>query len=421
VNLTDLQTALVLFALLVAPLAAAGLALINSGLGRSRNAAHAMMASLCAVAVAACAYFILGHSLQGAAGERARVVMIAGKPWDLLGAMPPFFVRLPAGGTPAFLAALMGMESVSLAALIPLGAGGERWRLISVCGSAVLLAAIAFPVFAHWSWGGGWLAKLGFVDTGGAGSIHALGGLTALAVVWLLGPRRGKYSSDGMPMAMPGHSVVFVLFGCMLAAAGWLGLNAAGAILFAGADVGRLAMVGVNTILGASAAALVAAVVTKVRFGRPDASLTANGWVGGLVAVSSGCAFLPPAAAVLTGLVAGGLVTFSVEMLELRLEVDDPGGSVSVHAVAGMWGLLATGVLGRFPGGNGAVMLAQVAGVSTLLGFVLPASWGMNALLARIVPMRVSREGERQGMDLFELGAGAYPDFVVHTDDFMPR
>lgn len=418
--MTELQTAAVLFSLTIAPLSAAGLALINAGLGRSRNAAHAMMASLCAIAVASCAWFVLGHSLQGAAGEPARIATIGRNTWDWLGAMPPFFMRLPAGGSPSFLAALMGIESAALAALIPLGSGAERWRLSSVCASTALLAGFTFPVFAHWGWGGGWLAKLGYIDTGGAGTIHVVGGLTGLAVVWLLGPRRGKYSNEGMPMAMPGHSVVFVLFGCMLAVAGWIGLNAAGAILFAGAGLGRLALTGVNTILGASAAALVAAVVTKVRFGRPDASLTANGWVGGLVAVSAGCAFLPPAAAVLTGLVAGALVTFSVEILELRLEVDDPAGSISVHSVAGIWGLLAAGLLGRFTGGAEPIF-AQVVGVATLIGFVLPVSWGLNALLARFVPLRVSRDGERQGMDLFELGAGAYPDFVTHADDFMPR
>jgi ammonium transporter, Amt family len=418
--LSDLQTAAVLFSLMIAPLAAAGLALINAGLGRSRNAAHAMMTSLTAIAVAASAYFVLGHSFHGAAGEPARVAIIGRQTWDWLGAMPPFFIGLPAAGSPAFLIALMGIESVALAALIPLGSGAERWRLSSICASTAVLAGITFPVFAHWSWAGGWLAKLGFVDTGGAGAVHALGGLSGLAVVWLLGPRRGKYSSDGMPMAMPGHGMVFVLFGCMLAGTGWIGLNAAGAILFAGVPLGQLALVGVNTLLGAAVAALVAAVVTRARFGRPDASLTANGWVGGLVAVSAGCPFLPPAAAVLTGLVAGGLVTFSVELLELRLEVDDPAGSISVHAVAGIWGVLAAGMLGRFQAGTN-VMFAQVVGVATLLGFVLPAAWGLNALLGRFWPMRVSPDGERQGMDLFELGAGAYPDFVTHTDDFMPR
>src|SRR5665213_1987552 len=337
---------------------------------------------------------------------------------DIAGALPLFFIRLT--GAQA-LTALMGLESVGLAALIPLGSGAERWRLSSVCASTAMFAGVVFPLFAHWAWGGGWLGGLGYIDTGGAGAIHAAGGLTALPIAWLLGPRRGKYGADGMPMAIPGHSVVFVLSGCMLAAAGWISLNIAGAVLFAGIAPERLPLVAVNTILSAGAAALVSAVITRTRFGRPDASLTANGWVGGLVAVSSGCAFLPPAAAVLTGMVAGALVTLAVEFIELRLEVDDPGGSVSVHAVAGIWGLLATGMLGRFPTGGTAVMFAPVVGVSTLLAFVLPPGWGINVLLNRFAPMRVSRDGERQGMDLFELGAGAYPDFVTHTDDFMPR
>jgi Amt family ammonium transporter len=212
-----------------------------------------------------------------------------------------------------------------------------------------------------------------------------------------------------------------VLFGCFAAATGWMGLNCAGAILFGSALPGRLALVDVDTLLGAGSAALTAAVITRVRFGRPDASLTANGWIGGLVATSAGCAFLPPAAAVLTGLIAGALVTFSVELLELRLEIDDPGGSISVHAVAGIWGLLAAGMLGRFPGSGDGTLAAQAVGIATLIGFILPLTWGLNALLNRFAPMRVSREGERQGMDLFELGAGAYPDFVTHADDHMQR
>ncbi len=413
----------------MAPLAGAGLALINTGLGRSRNAAHAMISAMCAASVAALVYFAIGRCWHGSAGEPARVLLVAGKPWDWLGSVSPFFAGLPAEGSRAFLTAWMGLTGAALAALIPIGSGGERWRLNSICASAAVLAGITYPIFAHWTWGGGWLAQLGanygvgagFVDTGGAGLIHVTGGFTALAVIWLLGPRRGKYGHDGMPMAIPGHGVVFVLFGCFAAVVGWLGLNVAGAILFAGAGPGRIALIGVNTILGAATAALTAAVVTRVRFGRPDASLSANGWVGGLVATSAGCAFLPPAAAVMTGILAGGLVTFSVELLELRLEIDDPGGSVSVHAVAGILGLLAAGLLGRFPGTGAGAVLAQTIGVATLIGFVFPLTWGLNALLNRFVPMRVGRDGERQGMDLFELGAGAYPDFVTHADEYMQR
>ena len=428
-SLTDLQSALSIAFLLVAPLACAGLALINTGLGRSRNAAHSMMSALCAIAVAAIVYCICGRAFQASAGEASRTVTIAGKAWDWIGAARPFFVGLPVDGSPAFLTAWMGLIGVSLAALIPLGSGAERWRLTAICASTALLAGLTFPIFAHWAWGGGWLAQLGanyglgvgYVDPGGTGTIQVLGGLTALAVTWILGPRRGKFGNDGMPMAIPGHNVVLVVTGCLLAGVGWLGLNAAGAILFAGVVPGRIVLIAVNTALAASGAALAAATITRLKFGLPDASLTANGWVGGLVAIGAGAAFLPPAAAVLTGLVAGALVTFSVELLELRFDVDDPGGSISVHAVAGIWGLLVTGLLGRFPGGNGNQWLAQLVGIATLLGCVLPLTWGLNLALGRLLPLRISRDGERQGLDLHELGAGAYPDFITHTDDFMQR
>jgi Amt family ammonium transporter len=181
-------------------------------------------------------------------------------------------------------------------------------------------------------------------------------------------------------------------------------------------------LVAVNTTLAASSAALAAATITRARFGKTDASLCANGWVGGLVAASAGCAVMRPAAAIIVGLIAGVLVVYSVEWLELRLGVDDPGGSASVHAVSGMWGLIAVGPLGALlPGGVPGQWLAQLVGVATLLGFVLPASYGLNWLLNRVSPQRVAIEGERQGLDLYELGAGAYPDFQTHNDDFWQR
>jgi len=190
----------------------------------------------------------------------------------------------------------------------------------------------------------------------------------------------------------------------------------------------------VNTLLAAAAALLSAAVITRIRFGKPDASLSANGWIGGLVASSAACAFVAPAAAIIIGLVAGALVTFSVEWLELHLKVDDPGGSISVHAVGGIWGVLALGLFGRFggpvmnvesalrtPTNDTGQWLAQLVGVATLIGFVLPLTYGLNWVLNKIYPQRVAPDGERQGMDLYELGAGAYPEFITHTDDFTLR
>lgn len=392
-----------------------------------------MMSALCVVAVSACAYFVFGRAFQGFSGLPSHSLSIGGKAWDWIGAQPLFFTGMPASGSPSLLAAWMGLIAAGFTALIPLGSGSDRWRLSAVCASTALLAGWTFPLFAHWAWGGGWLSQLGmnfglgqgYLDPGGAGAVHVTGGLTALAITWILGARRGKYTSDGMPMAIPGHDAVMVLFGCFVALAGWLGLNCAGAILFARVESGQLAFTAINTILSASGGALAAAVVTRLRYGKPDASLTANGWTGGLVASSAAAVYLVPASAVLVGLLAGVLVAFAVEILDLRLEIDDPGGSISVHAIAGIWGILAVGLFGRTALHSQAVgagqFLAQIVGVATLIGFVLPLTYGLNWLLNRVLRQRVGIEGEHQGMDLHELGAGAYPEFMTHSDDFMQR
>jgi Amt family ammonium transporter len=158
-----------------------------------------------------------------------------------------------------------------------------------------------------------------------------------------------------------------------------------------------------------------------LRFGRPDASLTANGWMAGLVASSVAAAFLRPAAALLVGAVAGVLVVYSIDVLEFRLTIDDPGGAISVHAAAGLWGLLSVALFTDAGGGSRGQWLAQLVGIATLLGLILPMIYGLNWLLNRVYPYRVDEEGEWQGMDLHELGAGAYPEFVVHSDDFSGR
>jgi Amt family ammonium transporter len=419
--LSETSAALCFLFVLLIPSAAAGLALINAGLGRFRNAAHSMLSALCVIAVAAVVYFAVGAAWQGAAGQPAFALQVAGKDWNWIGAGRFFLRGIELGGWSS-LAALFGLMSAGLAAIIPLGGGADRWRLGASCASTALLAGWTYPLFAHWAWGGGWLAQFGFLDSGGAGVIQVVGGLTALSITWILGPRRGKFSQEGMPSALPGHNAVLVLLGCFLAWLGWLGLDGAGAILFTGVEASRAVLIAVNTTLAAGSAALSVAAITRVRFGKSDASLCANGWVAGLVAVSAGCAVVRPAASVIIGLIAGAVVVYSVEWLELHLGVDDPGGAVSVHAVAGIWGLLATGLLAAAaPGGAPGLWLAQVVGIATLLGCVLPLTYGLNWLLNRISPQRVAVEGERQGLDLFELGAGAYPDFQTHNEDFWQR
>jgi ammonium transporter, Amt family len=434
-NFSDTTAALCTACIFLAPLAIAGLALVNTGLGRARSAAHLMMSSLCVVSIGALVYLVCGFAWQGFAGRPSHVITIGGKAWNAIAAEPLFLRHLALDGSPASLAALFGMVSVGLAAIVPLGAGADRWRLSATCASTVLLAGCTFPLFAHWIWGGGWLAQLGenyglgrgFVDAGGSSAIQAVGGLTALSVAWILGPRRGKYTREGMPSAIPGHNSVLVVFGCLLALVGWWGVNSAGAMLFRGAAPGEIVRIAVNTLLSAAAAALMAAIITQTRFGKPDVSLTANGWVGGLAASSAACASVRPAEAAAIGILAGMLVTLSVEWFELRMSVDDPGGSISAHAMGGLWGVLAAGLFGpvgsaaNSAGRNSGQWLAQVIGIATLIGFVLPLTYGLNWALDRIHRQRVAPQGEHQGMDLHELGAGAYPEFITHSEEFTQR
>jgi Amt family ammonium transporter len=397
-----------------------------------------MLGSMCAIGVATLAYFVCGWSWQGLPGGPSHVFAVGGKTWNWIGAEPFFFGGLPRDGSRGALTAWFQVFSVGIAALIPLGAGNDRWRLGATCASAALLAGWTYPLFAHWVWGGGWLAQLGInqgwgcgpLDVGGAGTIQSVGGLTALSIACILGPRHGKYTADGMPAAIPGHNAILALLACFLTWLGWIGLNGCGSLLWLGGSAAGVALVAINTTLSAATAALAAAGITRIRFGRPDASLCANGWTGGLVASSAACAFVSPASAVITGAIAGVLVTFSVEWLDARLRVDDPAGSISVHAVCGLWGLLALGFFARIPpglvlngreAGSSNQWLAQLAAVLTLVGFVLPMTYSLNRLLNRFYPQRVSAEGEAHGLDLYELGAGAYPEFVIHREDVRQR
>ena len=425
-SLSQNEATLCFLLILLVPLAGAGLALLNSGLGRCRSAAHVMLASLCVSAVAALVYVAIGFSWQGTVGGHAHMLVYGGKSWNWISTEPFFARSLRTDLIPVGLILLLQTFSVGLAAVIPLSAGSDRWKLGAACASSALLAGCTYPLFAHWVWAGGCLLQLGansglgrgFLDGGGASTIQAVGGLTALSITWILGPRRGKFSQDGIPAAIPGHNAVLALAGCFIAWMGWIGLNGAGAILFAGVGASNVVVITINTTLCAAASCLTAAVVTRVRFGRPDASLTANGWMAGLVVSSAAAAFLKPATSILVGAIAGFLVLGAIDLLESRLAVDDPGGAVSAHAVAGILGLLAICISDAQSSGQ---FLAQLAGISTLLGFVLPLTYGLNWLLNRFYPQRVNEEGERQGMDLYELGAGAYPEFVVHSEEFSQR
>jgi len=419
--LTDAIFALTLALLLLAPLAIAGVALINTGPGRSRSAAQSLLGNLVIVAVTAIVFAVVGAAWAGTAGLAGHTFQLAGKPWNWLGAGSLLLGGFGATPPQTQLALLFEFLAVALAALVPWGSGADRWRLTAGCAAAAVLAATVFPLLAHWVWGGGWLAQLGvnfglgagFLDGGGAATVHVLGGLSALAVVWIAGSRKGKFPKEGFSTALPGHNAAYVLFGCLLALVGWLAWNVAGAVLWLHAPLAALPVTAVNTLLSASGALAATFTVTRVRFGKPDASLCANGWLAGLVASSACAGLISPGQALAVGLVTGIATPLLVEVLELALSIDDPSGAISVHAVGGLWGLLAAGLFAPQPG----QLVAQLVGIATLLGVVLPLVYLLFWLLNRVVPFRVDPDGERIGMDLHELGGGAYPDFVIHRDE----
>ena len=415
-----MSESLCLVVVLLVPLAAAGLALIHQGLGRSRSAGHTMLGTLCAMALAAVAFVLVGSAWAGFAGGSAHLIPVGGgRTLDWLGAEPFFSDGLWHGSADAVHGTLLlclQVFAVGLVAIIPISAGGDRWRLGGICCASIFAGALAYPLISHWVWAGGWLAQLGsafglsaFVDPGGAAVVQVPSGLAALSVAWIAGLRQGKYAG-GVATAIPGHNIVLVLFGCVLALVGFTALELAASELVYGAPLQQLVWTAINAMLSAGCGLLAAVLTTRLRYRKPDASISANGWVAGLVAGSAGCGTLSPGQAVFIAVIAGGLVTWLVEKLEMDLMIDDPGGAISVHAGAGIWGLLAFGVMGPTGlEGRAIHLLVEFIGIGTLLGCLLPLLHVANVLLDRIVPYRVDRDGDWQGMDIRELGSGRVP------------
>jgi Amt family ammonium transporter len=419
--LSEAGIVFVLLLLVLAPLAIAGVALINVGLGRSRSAAQALLGNMVVVSTAFIGFALIGATLVGNTGGPAHVIQLAGKPWNWLGEGPFLLIGISNDPAQSQLEILFQFLAVAMAAIIPWGSGADRLRLSAGCAIAAVLSILVFPVLAHWVWAGGWLAQLGinfsagagFLDPAGAGTVHLLGGLSALAVVWLVGSRRGKFPKEGFATAMPGHSAAYILFGCLVALVGWLGFNLAGASLWLHAPLAALPVTALNTLLTAAGALTATYTVTRVRFGKPDASLCANGWLAGLVASSASAAVVSPVPALLIGIVAGVITPLLVEVLELAVTVDDPSGAITVHAAGALLGLIAAGIFAPQPG----QLIAQLVGIATILGLFLPLVYLLFRVLNRFIPFRVDPDGERIGMDLHELGGGAYPEFVIHRDD----
>src|SRR5437588_1939200 len=430
----------------------AGFAIVETGLARAKNANHTMMMNFMVYGVGMAAYWIIGFAIQmggvapntnlgGLAPLNHEVTMsLFGKNVGLFGTRGMFLggATYDVGVMVMFLFQMVFMDT---ALTIVTGTAAERWRYSAFVISSFFMGAFTYPLFANWAWGGGWLATLGsgyglghgYSDFAGSGVVHSVGGITALAMAILIGPRIGKFRRDGKPNAIPGHDIVIVLLGCFILAFGWFGFNP-GSTLGASANGNlRISSIAVNTMLAGMAGSFSAMYYMWIRYGKPDASMTGNGLLAGLVAITAPSGFVNPMGSVIIGAIAGVLCALSVEFVDRILKVDDPVGAISVHGTNGLWGVISVGLFadgksnfaGAWNGVNGSVtglfygdagqLVAQLIGVATLIGFVFSFSLLANIAIDWFVGQRVGAKAELEGLDIPEMGALGYPEFVLHT------
>jgi len=414
----------------------AGFAMVETGFCRKHNANHVMMTNFIVFAVGVIGFFAAGFALMfGGVGPlatlgggdilNAKAQLAQG--WSVVG-LKGFFGSGGFYDTGVMMFFLFQLVFMDTAATIVTGAMAERWKFSAFLVYGFFMSAILYPVYGHWVWGGGWLSQLGvnlglgngFVDFAGSSVVHAVGGICALAGAMVIGPRFGKYDSEGKARPMPGHNIPMAIVGVIILVFGWFGFNSGSTL--SGGDL-RLSVVAVNTMLAAAAGCLTAMSFVWRRHGKPDPSMSANGMLAGLVAITAPCAFVAPWAALVIGAIAGIIVCLGVELLD-RLHIDDPVGAVAVHGMNGIFGVLAVGLFadgsygaglngveGAVRGlfyGNPGQLWAQLIGALACAAFVFGAAYAFFRLQDRIQGIRVPLEQEIEGLDVHEMGVTAY-------------
>jgi len=418
----------------------AGFALVETGLTRAKNVAHTMGMNFFVYAIGILGFWAVGFALQmggvgalGTLGGDATLsseftVHLFGTDFGLFG-MKGFFLGGATFTAPVAAMFLFQMVFMDTTCTIPTGAMAERWKFTSFVIFSFVISTIIYPLYANWTWGGGWLSQLGkafhlghgHVDFAGSSVVHLTGGVMAFVGAKMLGPRYGKYGKDGSVKAIPGHNLPMVVTGTFILAFGWFGFNAGSTL--AGNDL-RTAVVAVNTMLASAAGAFATYIVMMLKVGKPDVSMMCNGMLAGLVAITAPCAFVSAPASVLIGAISGVLVVYAALFVEHKLKIDDPVGAVAVHGVNGAWGVLSVGlfangtygeglngvdgpVRGLFYGDAGQLAASAIAIVVNIL-WVAPVAALALTILKRTVGNRVAVEDEQMGLDEPEMGIPGY-------------
>jgi Amt family ammonium transporter len=391
----------------------AGFAMVETGFTRAKNAGNIMMKNLMDFSMGGIAYWAVGFGLMFGVSNG----------WT---GWSTFFVDFDNGGIDGqwgYTFWLFQVVFAATAATIVSGAMAERTKFGAYLAYSFVISLVIYPVFGHWAWGnllntanadsGSWLAKRGFIDFAGSTVVHSVGGWAALAGAIIVGPRLGKFTKDGKPRIVPGHSLTLAALGVFILFLGWFGFNP-GSTTAANGSVARIA---VNTMLAGCAGAIAALFISWIKFGKPDIGMTLNGTLAGLVAITAPCATTVPLGSVLIGGIAGIIVIFAVLFFD-RIRIDDPVGAISVHGVCGAFGTLAAALfhenlfLGR-PFDLGAQLMTQGIGVLTAFAWTFGTCLVLFKLIAMTIGLRVTAQEEIEGLDIGEHGASAYPDFVI--------
>ncbi|GBE04700.1 ammonia channel precursor [bacterium BMS3Abin10] len=382
----------------------AGFAMVETGFTRAKNAVNILMKNLMDFSMGSLAYWAIGFGLMFGVSKTG---------W--FGTSGFFLSDFTNGGDPWTLAFWMfQVVFAATAVTIVSGAMAERTKFAGYLAYSVLISAIIYPVFGSWAWGSlfngsGWLEGIGFIDFAGSTVVHSVGGWAALAGAIVLGPRIGKYGPDGKVNAIPGHNIPLATLGVFILWFGWYGFNP-GSTTAAITDIAGIA---VNTTLAAAAGAVGALLTAWAMFKKPEATMTLNGALAGLVAITAGCANVSPASSVAIGLIAGPVVVMSVIFIDRVLKVDDPVGAISVHGVCGAWGTLAAGIF-NIGGTSLKIIGVQLIGIGAAFVWVFGASFILFKLVDATIGLRISKEEEMEGLDIGEHGNVAYPDFQIH-------
>ncbi len=377
----------------------AGFTLVEVGFTRAKNAGNIIMKNLMDFCIGSVAFWAIGYSIMY--GES-----ISG----LIGTPSLFFDNAKEMHSLFFQTVF-----AATAATIVSGAIAERTKFTTYLIFSMLMTLVIYPISGSWLWNaGGWLAKMGFTDFAGSTLVHSVGGWASLVAAAMVGPRIGKYNTDGTSNAIPGHNIVLGMIGVFILWLGWFGFNPGSQLAISGDNVTAVSGIFITTNLAGVGGALAAMFVTWIVYKKPDVSMTLNGALAGLVGVTAGCAVVSPVGALLIGLISGIVVVFSIEFIDKKLKVDDPVGAVSVHGVCGALGTLLVGVFavdgGLLYGGGFEKLGVQAIGVFAIGAWAAIMSFIVLYILKVTLGLRVTKEEEVDGLDIHEHGANVYND-----------